>query len=227
MCRKFFPLVAVAAFVAIAADTKPGLDGIDGFAAQALKDWKCAGFAIAVIQDGKVIYSKGYGLRDVKRSQPVTTKTLFAIGSSTKSFTVTSLGVLADQGKLDWDKPVREYMPEFKMMDTFASERMTPRDLVTHRSGLPRHDMMWYNSPFTRKDVIARLQYLEPSKDFRTTFQYQNLMYLTAGYLAARVSDMPWEDHVRKTIFAPLGMSSSNFSVNDSQKTSDYSLPYT
>ena len=216
----------MAAFVAIAADTKPGLDGIDAFAAQALKDWKCAGFAIAVIQDGKVIYSKGYGLRDVKRSQPVTTKTLFAIGSSTKSFTVTSLGVLADQGKLDWDKPVREYLADFRLWDQFATERMTPRDLVTHRSGLPRHDMVWYNSGFSRKEVFERLRYLEPSKDFRTTFQYQNLMFLTAGYLAAHIADMPWEDHVRKAVFTPLGMSSSNFSVTESQKTADYSLPY-
>jgi CubicO group peptidase (beta-lactamase class C family) len=226
MLRKIL-LFGIAAFVAFAADVKPGLDGIDAFAEQALKDWKCAGFAIAVVQDGKVIFAKGYGLRDVKHNQPVTTKTIFAIGSSTKSFTVTSLGVLADQGKIDWDKPVREYLPEFKMMDAFASERMTPRDLVTHRSGLPRHDMMWYNSPFTRKDVIERLQYLEPSKDFRTSFQYQNLMYLTAGYLASHVADMPWEDHVRKSVFVPLGMSSSNFSVTDSQKSPDYSLPYT
>src|SRR5258706_2034126 len=227
MCRKFFPLVAVAAFVAIAADTKPGLDGIDGFAAQALKDWKCAGFAIAVIQDGKVIYSKGYGLRDVKRNQPVTTKTLFAVDSLTKSFTVSSLGVLADQGKLDWDKPVREYLPDFRLWDQFATERMTPRDLVTHRSGLPRHDMVWYNSGFSRKEVFERLRYLEPSKDFRTTFQYQNLMFLTAGYLAAHIAGTSWEDLVRKTVFRPLEMNSSNFSVNDSRKTSDYSLPYT
>jgi CubicO group peptidase (beta-lactamase class C family) len=226
MSRKFF-LLGMVAFVALAADTKPGLDGIDAFADQALKDWKCAGFALAVIQDGKVIYAKGYGLRDVAHSQPVTPKTLFAIGSSTKSFTVTSLGVLVDQGKLDWDKPLREYLPNFRLMDQFATERMTPRDLVTHRSGLPRHDMMWYNSSFSRKEVFERLRYLEPSKDFRTTFQYQNLMFMTAGYLAGQLADTSWEDHVRKVIFQPLGMSSSNFSVTDSQKTSDYSLPYT
>src|SRR5580704_9639398 len=115
MLRKFVFLLALAALV-LAADTKPSLDGIDAFAEQALKDWKCVGLSIAVIEDGKVILSKGYGLRDMKRSQPVTPKTLFAIGSSTKSFTVTSLGVLADQGKLDWDKPLHEYLPEFQLM---------------------------------------------------------------------------------------------------------------
>src|SRR6266567_9325703 len=226
MLRKCGLLLALAALV-FAADTKPGLDGIDAFADQALKDWKCVGFAIAVIQDGKVILSKGYGLRDLKHNQPVTPKTLFAIGSSTKSFTVTSLGVLADQGKLDWDKPLHEYLPDFRLMDQFATERMTPRDLVTHRSGLPRHDLVWYNSPFSRKELFERLRFLEPSKDFRTTFQYQNLMFMTAGYLAARLSDMSWESYVHKVVFDPLGMATSNFSVTDSQKSSDYSLPYT
>src|SRR5579885_32480 len=225
MSRRFFIVAALSALVAFAAD-KPGLDGFDSFAEQALKDWKCAGFAIAVVQDGKVILSKGYGLRDVKNQKPVTTKTIFAIGSSTKSFTVTSLAALADQGKLDWDRPVREYLPDFRMMDQFASERMTPRDLVTHRSGLPRHDLMWYSSPWARQDIFERLRYLEPSKDFRTTFQYQNLMFMTAGYLAAHVSGMTWEEHVRKTILNPLDMASTNFSVTDSQKSPDYSLPY-
>jgi len=224
MLRKCGLFLAFASLV-LAADTRT-LDGIDAFADQTLKDWKCVGVAIAVIQDGKVILSKGYGQRDQKHNLPVTPKTLFAIGSSTKSFTVTSLGVLADQGKLDWDKPVRDYLPEFRLMDQFATERMTPRDLVTHRSGLPRHDLLWYNSPLTRAELFERLRYLEPSKDFRTTFQYQNLMFMTAGYLAAHLSDMSWEAHVRKAIFEPLGMSKSNFSVTDSQKSDDYSLPY-
>lgn len=215
------------AFVATAADTKPSLEGLDSFAQQALTDWKAAGFAIAIIQDGKVTYAKGYGLRNLESKQPVTTKTLFAIGSSTKSFTVTSLGVLVDQGKIEWDKPVREYLPDFRMMDAFATEHMTPRDLVTHRSGLPRHDRMWISSPFSRQDIYERLRYLEPNKDFRSTFQYQNLMFMTAGYLAGHVAGMSWEDHVRKVVFEPLGMNSTNFSVVESQKTDDYSLPYT
>jgi CubicO group peptidase (beta-lactamase class C family) len=227
MLRKLSLLAVFAAWVSFGADVKPDLSGFDSFAEQTLKDWKCVGFAIAVIQDGKVILSKGYGQRDLKSNLPATPKTLFAIGSSTKSFTVTSLGALVDQGKLDWDKPVHEYLPDFQMMDAFASDRMTPRDLVTHRSGLPRHDMMWYSSPFSRQEIFERLRYLEPSKDFRTTFQYQNLMFMTAGYLAGHVAGTSWEDLVRKVIFTPLGMSSSNFSVTDSQKTADFSKPYT
>ncbi|MBZ5602988.1 MAG: serine hydrolase [Acidobacteriia bacterium] len=225
MPRRFLLLAVLCAFVAVAAE-KPGLDGFDSFADQILKDWKCAGFAVAVIQDGRVIYSKGYGFRDLANHKPVTTKTLFAIGSSTKSFTVTSLASLVDAGKLDWDKPVRDYMPDFRLMDQFATERMTQRDLVTHRSGLPRHDLIWYDSPRSRNEIFSRLRYLEPSKDFRTTFQYQNLMFMTAGLLASHVSGMKWEDHVRKVVLNPLAMSSTNFSVNDSEKSPDYSLPY-
>jgi CubicO group peptidase (beta-lactamase class C family) len=202
------------------------LNGFDDFAAQALRDFKCDGFAIAIVQDGKVILSKGYGLRDVKKNLPVTEKTLFPIGSITDSFTVTALGVLADQGKLDWDKPVRDYLPEFRLWDPVATDHMTARDLVTHRSGLPRHDLMWIHSPFSRQELFARLRYLEPNKDFRSTFQFQNLMFMAAGFLAGRVAGSSWEQLVHDSIFQPLGMTSSNFSVADSQKSGDYSLPY-
>jgi CubicO group peptidase (beta-lactamase class C family) len=218
-------LLLCLAVSAVSAQTT-SFEGFDAFAQQVLKDWKGAGFAVAVIEGGKVTYAKGFGVRDLKNNQPVTTKTLFAIGSATKSFTVTSLGVLVDQGKLDWDKPLRTYLPDFQLMDQFATERMTPRDLVTHRSGLPRHDRMWLNSPFTRQEIFDRLRYLEPNKDFRSTFQYQNLMFMTAGMLAGHVAGMPWEDHVRKVIFDPLGMSSTNFSVVDMQKSADHSQPY-
>jgi CubicO group peptidase (beta-lactamase class C family) len=221
MLRNFLLLLAAASLAA-----SQSLDGFDAFANLALGDWKCEGFAIAVVKDGKVILQKGYGVRNAKKNLPVTTKTLFAIGSSTKSFTVTSMGVLVDRGKLDWDKPVRDYLPDFRLWDQFATERMTPRDLVTHRSGLPRHDLMWYNSPFSRDELFSRLRYLEPNKDFRTTFQYQNLMFMTAGYLAAHINGTTWEQLVHDTIFQPLGMTASNFSVTDSQKTTDYSLPY-
>ncbi len=220
--RSIVLCATVLAFRAAAAD----LAGFDDFVAAQLKEWKAPGAAVVVVKDGKPILSKGYGLRNVTGNLPVTTKTLFAIGSSTKSFTVVTLALLVDQGKLEWDKPVRDYMPDFRMHDAAATERMTPRDLVTHRSGLPRHDLMWYGSPLTRRQIYDRLRYLEPSKDFRSTWQYQNIMYMTAGYLAGRVADMPWEDLVRRSIFAPLGMNASNLSVNDSRKTGDYALPY-
>jgi len=206
--------------------SRPDLGDFDDFVAAQMKQWKVPGASIAVVQDGKIILLKGYGLRDVKNNLPVTPDTLFAIGSITKSFTVSLLGMLVDEGKLDWDKPVRDVMPDFRMEDEMATARMTPRDLVTHRSGLPRHDALWYNTTLTREEMVARLRYLEPSKDLRYQFQYNNLMFLTAGVLAQRVSGMRWEDLVRRRIFEPLKMSGSNFSVQDSQKAPDFAKPY-
>src|SRR5262249_41966681 len=153
--------------------------------------------------------------------------TIFAIGSISKSFTVTGLGMLVDEGKLDWDTPIRSYLPDFQLRDRYATEQITARDLVTHRSGLPRHDFMWYADPeLSRKQLYGRLRYLEPSKEFRSTWQYQNLMFMTAGILAEQISGTSWEDFTRSRLIEPLGMEHTNFSVSDSQKADDFALPY-
>lgn len=205
---------------------KDPLAGWDEFVDKALVDWKVPGLAMAVVKDDKVLFMKGYGVRDVAKKLPVTPRTLFAIGSATKAFTTFVLATLVDEGKLDWDAPVSQYIPGFKLMDPVASERMNAVDLVTHRSGLPRHDALWYNTTLSRKEMAERLRWLEPSKDFRTDFQYNNLMFLTAGYLVERITGQTWEDAVRARIFRPLGMTHSNFSVADSQKSPDFALPY-
>ncbi len=205
---------------------KVDLKGFDTFVTKTMEEWKVPGLGISIVKDGKVIFSKGFGFRDVKKGLKVTPKTLFAIGSCSKAFTAVTMGILVDEGKLDWDKPVREYLPSFKLKDPFATEGMTPRDLVCHRSGLPRHDSMWYNSSATRKELFDRLQYLEPSRDFRTTYQYQNLMFMTAGYMVGRITGTTWEKFVQNRIFGPLGMNDSNFSVEDSKKAPDFALPY-
>lgn len=206
---------------------KVDLKGFDTFVTKTMEEWKVPGLGISIVKDGKVIFSKGFGFRDVKKGLKVTPKTLFAIGSCSKAFTAVTMGILVDEGKLDWDKPVREYLPSFKLKDPFATEGMTPRDLVCHRSGLPRHDLMWYGSSATRKELFDRLQYLEPNKDFRMTFQYQNLMFMTAGYMVGKVAGTTWEKFVQNHIFGPLGMNDSNFSVEDSKKAPDFALPYT
>jgi CubicO group peptidase (beta-lactamase class C family) len=202
------------------------LNGLDGFVEQVMKDWKVPGLSVAIVKDGKVVYAKGFGYRDVKKQLKVTPDTLFAIGSCSKAFTATALAILADEGKLDWDKPVRDYLPDFRLHDAYATANMRPRDLVTHQSGLPRHDLVWYGSPLSRKEIFERLRYLEPSRPLHARFQYNNLMYMTAGVLIERVSGNSWEEFVRRRILDPLGMKISNFSVNDSQKTPDFSLPY-
>jgi CubicO group peptidase (beta-lactamase class C family) len=202
------------------------LDGFSDWAKKTMADWKVPGLAVAVVKGGEVVLLEGYGVRDVAGGAPVTPDTLFAIGSATKAFTATSLALLVDDGKLAWDTPVRSYLPAFKLKDPMASERMTPRDLVTHRSGLPRHDQVWYASPVTRRELVSRLEHLEPSADLRARWQYQNLMFMTAGYLAGEVAGTTWEDLVKARIFAPLGMTASNFSVEESKMGADFAKPF-
>jgi len=199
---------------------------LEAFIDTTMVTWQVPGLAIAIVSGGEVIMSRGFGLRNIDDSLPVTENTLFAIGSSTKAFTTMAMGMLVYDGLLNWDEPVRTYLPTFRLYDDFATEGMTPRDLVTHRSGLPRHDFMWYGSSRTRRELFDRLQFLEPNVGFRAKFQYQNLMFMTAGYLVGQLTGSTWEDVVRTRIFEPLHMSNSNFSVDKLQQSTDFALPY-
>ncbi len=203
------------------------LRDLDAFVEQIMKEWHVPGLALGVIRDGKPVYLKGYGFRDVERRLPVTPQTLMAIGSNSKSFTVVLMGMLVDSGKLAWDNPVRNYLPDFQLKDPFATQEMTPRDLVVHRSGLPRHDVLWYGRNFGREELYRRLKFLEPSASFRSRWQYQNLMFLTAGYLVERITGRSWEDLIKERIFAPLEMRRSNTSVRDLKpETDDAAVAY-
>ncbi len=227
--HKFMALSFIIMFVAqmpIAAQNQPNFTSLDPVVEQIMKEWKVPGLALAIVKEGKIVYAKGYGYRDVKKGLKVTPDTLFAIGSCSKSFTAAALGILADEGKIEWDKPVRDYLPSFKLADDYATANLRVRDLVTHQSGLPRHDFVWYGSPLSRKEIFERLRFLEPSKPLHAKFQYNNLMFMTAGYLVGEVSKSSWEEFTRKNILDPLGMKNSNLSVKDSQKTSDFALPY-
>jgi CubicO group peptidase (beta-lactamase class C family) len=184
------------------------------------------GFAFGIVKDGQILMSEGFGYRDIEKKLPVTPNTQFAIGSSSKAFTALSLAILADRGAFDWEKPIINYLPDFKLYDDFATKEMTATDLVCHRSGLPRHDMMWYGSAYTRKDIYDRLRYLPPNKSLRTTWQYNNLMFMTAGILVERLSNQSWEDFIKNNIFQPLGMTHSNCSVNDLKKYEEAAIGY-
>src|SRR2546425_140802 len=202
------------------------LAGLDQVVTSLMKEWHVPGLAIGVIQDGRPVLLKGYGFRDVEHNLPVTPRTLMAIGSNSKSFTVVLMGMLVDSGKLDWDKPVRDYLPDFQLHDELASREMTPRDLVTHRSGLPRHDLFWYGGSLSREEMYRRLKYLEPNASFRSRWQYQNLMFMTAGYLIEKRTGRSWDDLIRERLFAPLGMTRSNTSVRDLPPSDDAALAY-
>lgn len=184
------------------------------------------GMGIGIIQDGEILMSRGFGYRDVDEKLDVDDRTLFAIGSTTKAMTAAGLAMLVDEGQLEWDTPVREYMPDFRLKDDFATAEMTTLDLVTHRSGLPRHDLLWYGSDFSREELFSRLRHLDQTKSFRTTYQYQNLMFMSAGVLAERLTGTSWEEYTRQQILEPLDMTRSNFSVNESMKDENAALPY-
>jgi CubicO group peptidase (beta-lactamase class C family) len=210
-----------------AAKSLKALKSFEDVVNQALKDNNLPGAAVAVVASGKVVYAKGFGFRDLEAKKPMTPNTLFAIGSTTKAMTTTVLGMLVDEGKLEWDKPLRNYLPMFRLSDPIISERITLRDLVTHRSGLPGHDLVWFNNnEITRAELVERIAHLELNADLRECWQYNNLMFMTAGYLAGQLSGDTWEEVMRKRLFEPLGMTRSNFSVTQSQKDNDFAYPY-
>jgi len=203
------------------------LEGFDQIATDALQALKVPGAAFAVVKNDKVVYLKGFGFKDYENKIPISPDTIFAIGSSSKAFTVFALGKLVDEGKMAWDKPIRAYIPWFRLYDKEAGEQLTPRDMVTHRSGLPRHDLLWYNNKSaSREDLVRALAYLQPSAGLREKWQYNNLMFLTAGFLLETLTGKSWEDAVRSLVFEPLSMKRSNFSVLESQKDSDFAYPY-
>ena len=202
------------------------LKNLDAHIEAEMQKWHVPGLAVAVIHNGVVIHQQGYGSRDLDNHKPVTPNTLFAIGSCTKAFTAMTLALLVEDGKLDWDTPIRQYMPQFEMHDDFASQQITARDLVCHRSGLPRHDTMWYGSSSSRWELFEGLKYLKPSAPFRYLFQYQNLMYMVAGCLVETITGQAWERFTQARIFDVLGMRDSVFSVIDAEKAPDAAMPH-
>ncbi len=204
------------------------LDGLAEMAEQALLDFQAPGAGIGIVHKGVLIYARGFGLRDVENNLPMTPDSLFAIGSTTKAMTTTVLGMLVEDGQLSWDDAVRDHLPQFKLADEAVAAQTTVRDLVTHRTGMPRHDLMWYNNTSTsRKEALSRLEYLPLTAGLRSRFQYNNLMYMTAGMLAASVAGQPsWEELMRARLLGPLNMHRSNFSIAQSQTDDNFARPY-
>jgi CubicO group peptidase (beta-lactamase class C family) len=203
------------------------LKGIDRELEEVLDTWKAAGFAVAVVDRQDVVYAKGFGYRDLENNLPVTPNTLFAIGSSTKAFTTTILGILRNEDKLSFDESPRDYVPELKFHDPQMNELVTISDLMCHRTGLPRHDYSWYFFPSGSKDsLIRRVQYQEPFAAVREQFYYNNFMFLLQGVIAERITGMSWEDNVRQRIFEPLGMSRSNLSIEEMERSEDKAAGY-
>jgi CubicO group peptidase (beta-lactamase class C family) len=210
----------------MAVSSAPAVSELRESIGRALKTLGVVGASVVVVQDGETVLCEGFGRRAADADGPADAETLFAIGSATKAFTTMSIALLAEDGKLDWDAPIRTYLPEFALHDAFASAEVTPRDMACHRVGLPRHEAVWYKSPLSRAEIVERVRYLEPSRPFRTTFQYQNMMFTTLGYLVERVSGQVWEAFAQERILDALGMTRTNFSVHRSQADPNHARPY-
>jgi CubicO group peptidase (beta-lactamase class C family) len=204
------------------------MESIERFIVEQLAAWEVPGCAVGAVRDGQAELIGGWGLRDREAGLPVTQDTLFAIGSTTKAFTATTVGALVDGGVLDWERPLREYVPGVQLHDPFATDRLTIVDLLSHRSGLPRHDLTWVGQPGrSRADIVRALRFLPLSRDLRQEYQYCNLGYLVAGHVVEVLSGVPWEDFVRGKLLEPLGMRRTNLSVAEMLADDDHAAAYT
>ncbi len=220
-------LVAVASHADAQTRPPPSRAELEAVVERMRQEWKVPGTAIAIVRGEEPLLLKGFGYRDLEKKQPVTERTLFRIGSITKSFTAAGVAALATQGKVEWNKPVREVLPDFRLYEDELTARVTPVDLLSHRTGLSRHDSIWYyNRDWSREQLMSRLRYMEPSKDLRETFQYNNFMFLAAGYLTGRVLGTSWEDAVGKLIFQPLSMTATTISLEEMEQNRDHASSY-
>ncbi|MGZ8289523.1 MAG: serine hydrolase [Telluria sp.] len=214
----FALLVALAAVAPLPAGPSPTSGSpvlppdFDAVVARAMKTFDVPGMAVAVVKDGQVVLAKGYGVRKLGRPEPVDARTLFGIASNTKAFTATALGLLVEEGKIEWDGPVSRYLPWFQMWDSYVTREMTVRDLLVHRSGLGLGAgdlLLWPGTTYTRREIVSRLRFVRPATSFRSAYAYDNMLYIAAGEVIEAVSGMTWENFIAKRILKKAGMTSS------------------
>jgi CubicO group peptidase (beta-lactamase class C family) len=227
--RRSVALASVIFAASATAQTNLPPPDLDAYVAASMKTFDVPGMAVAIVKDGKVVVAKGYGVRKHGESTPVDEFTQFGIGSNTKAFTTAALATLVDEGKLSWDDPVYQSLPGFVMYDPYVSHEMTIRDLLTHRSGMGLGEgdlLFWPHSTYTRDEIIYKLRFMKPASSFRSTYAYDNLLYMTAGQIIPAVTGTSWDDYVRQHIFAPLGMSHSTISNAAFKPGDDVAYPH-
>ena len=195
-------------------------------AEEALKIWDAPSVGIGVIKDGEVVFCGGFGLRNVEEQIKADGNTLYQIGSCSKSFTAALVGIFADRGLVDLDTPIRSYVPDVELKDPLANRECTLRDLLCHRTGLPRHEYSWYGTAFTREEMVEHMRYFEPSQPFRQTFQYCNYGYILAGYILERISGKTWEQLVQEYLFDPIQMNRSTCYIKTMEEDANHAEPY-
>jgi CubicO group peptidase (beta-lactamase class C family) len=201
---------------------------LDDYFAKAHKDWGIPGMAVGIIKDGEVVLAKGYGVLEDGKEQQVDGNSLFAIASNTKAFISASLARLVDEGKLGWDAPVIDHLPDFRMYDDYVTQHTTVRDLLCHRAGLGTYsgDVIWYKSEYSGADVVRRVNEVPQAYDFRAGYGYSNLMFITAGEVIQAVSGKPWNEYIAEHFFTPLGMDRTVTSTNDLQEMDNVATPH-
>jgi CubicO group peptidase (beta-lactamase class C family) len=203
------------------------LKGFAEFADSVRNEWHVPGLAIGIVKDGKVIFSQAFGWRDLARELPVTTRTVFPIGSATKPFTAMAAAILVDDGIIDIDKPLHKLLPAFRLYNDYATFNITARDLLCHRSGIAgQYDLLWLTTNLNRETLFRRLRYFKPSAELRDKFQYSNIGYTVAGILVEQLSDMKWEEFLNERVFRPLGMKRTSFLASESTSFTDQAFPY-
>lgn len=232
LCRRFAGaalLFFTFAWTAVpqSVDVTRKLDGFDAYMAKTLRDWNAPGVGVGIVVHDKLVFAKGYGFRDYEKKLPYTPATMSPIASNTKLFTAVAAGMLVEEGKLTWDKPVRDSVPSIRFYNDQLNNNVTLRDMLSHRTGITRHDTIWYKSDFTRKELFQKLVYLEPQEPMRQTFLYNNLMFAAVGYLIELQSGKTWEQFVKERIFDPLQMNSTSYSIADMLKRPEFGVGFT
>jgi CubicO group peptidase (beta-lactamase class C family) len=201
------------------------LKEFDAYVEKSRVEWQVPGMAVAVVKDGKVIFAKGYGVRQLGTKNMVDTQTLFACASTTKAMTAACMGILVDEGKVKWDDAVTKYLPEFHLADPYVTRELKIRDLFTHNSGVGNADFLWSVMNIPADEVLRKMQQVEPSYSLRSSFIYQNIFYLAAGKVIEKLSGQPWEDFIQARIFQPLKMTGT-FSTLKKAQDPNHSKPH-
>ena len=203
-------------------------DAFEAYAIDAFAAYEVPGAAVAIVKDGDVVLTKGFGVRTLGETALVDADTLFAIASNTKAFTAGLLATLVDEGALSWDDRVVDHLPGFRLHDPYATREMTVRDLLSHRSGNASGagDLLWLRSIYTRDEIVRRLRFIEPVHGFRARYGYQNVMYIAAGELAEAAGGASWDKLLSERIFAPLAMATANTSIREREEGGNWATPH-
>jgi len=230
--KKFLLLFVLSIFftseIIAQSNTKVNLNELDSYFEKMVKDWDLPSASIGIVKDGELIFKGNYGVKEVGKKEQPNENTLYAIASNSKAFTSAVIGMLVQEGKLDWNDKVKKHLPYFAMYDDWVSEHITIRDILSHRVGLGTFsgDNVWYKSNISSEEIIKRIQHVPQAYEFRSGYGYSNLMYITAGEIIKTVTGKSWAENVKERIFIPLGMDRSIATLGELKAKGNYATPH-